>query len=69
VVRYSFLVGLFHSQQHAGLSRRSGDISTLNGNQDPKPLDLKGLVLLAVAELFVPVLNNLELENLLTETR
>ena len=23
VVRYSFLVGLFHSQQHAGLSRRS----------------------------------------------
>ncbi len=26
VVRYSFLVGLFHSQQHAGLSRRSCDI-------------------------------------------
>ena len=29
VVRYSFLVGLFHSQQHAGLSRRSRDIRVL----------------------------------------
>ena len=35
-IRFSFLVGLFHSQQHAGLSRRTYDSKTVYALSDQK---------------------------------
>jgi hypothetical protein len=41
VVRYSFLVGIFHSLLHAGLSRRSLQTNALSEVLDAPSFDLR----------------------------